>query len=191
MRRSIIRTGIGLASLLIGDPVLAAHDVDLSVALTHNGQPVLELYGSKHKPRYRLSDDWLLGVSLGVSPKDLLDPSTHRRPAGIWAPHFDVHRAVASHYVRDEGGLRWYWTTGVLAPLPPAHFYGGAEIDIRSDLLARFSLQTKAGFVVPFGERWLVGGAITFDRALNTHVSERTAPGNSRAGAYFGLEYNY
>ena len=191
MRRSIIRTGIGLASLLIGNQVLAGHDIDLSVALTHNGQPVLELFGSEHKPRYRLSDDWLLGISLGVSPKDLLDPATNRRPTGIWAPHFDVHRAVATRDGRGEGGLRWYWTTGVFSPLPPAHSYDRAEIDIRSDLLTRFSLQTKAGFVVPFGERWLVGGAITFDRALDADASERATTSKSRAGAYFGLEYNY
>ncbi len=191
MRRSIIRTGIGLASLLISNQVLAAHGVDLGVALTHNGQPVLELFGSEQNPRYRLSDDWLLGVSLGVSPKDLLNPTANRRPAGIWAPHFDVHRAVATRDARGKGGLRWYWTTGVFSLLPPAHSYDAAEIDIRSDLLTSFSLQTKAGFVVPFGERWLLGGAITFDRALDTDVSEGAIPGKSRAGAYVGLEYNY
>ena len=66
--------------------------------------------------------------------------------------------------------------------------------DIGADLAQHFSLQTKAGFLIPLGRRWLLGGALTVDHvpesAAETAPEEPRAEGTS-VGAFLGLEFNY
>ncbi len=140
---------------------------------TGTGAPVLELYRSDDgHVRYQLNNDWLLGMSLGVSPVDLADDPRRRRPLDKWRPDFDVYdfsnrsRDVADLQLRRPQRIRWFWTIGSMQD-----FYSDDRFDFRWDLLQHFSLETKAGFLVPFGNRWLLGGAITLDRNVDDHPS--------------------
>ncbi len=163
---------------------------------TSDGAPVLELYRSNDgRVRYQLNNDWLLGMSLGVSPVDLADDPRRWRPLNKWRPDFDVYDfSDRPHKITDLAlgrpqRIKWFWTIG-----STQDFYSDDRFDFRWDLLQHFSLETKAGFLVPFGNRWLFGGAITLDRNMGDHPSTalpRKSDSKTAAGAYVGFKLAY
>jgi hypothetical protein len=170
-------------------------DSDHILTATSNGAPVLELYRSDDgRVRYQLNNDWLLGMSLGVSPLDLAD-DPRRRPLDKWRPHFDGYdfsdrsRVITDLALGRPQRIRWFWTIG-----STQDFYSDDPFDFRWDLLQHFSLETKAGFLVPFGNRWLFGGAITLDRNMDDHPSTALpskSDSKTAAGAYVGFKLAY
>ena len=196
----ISRCLAGLACLLISDLAVGFHGAGTSFSITQNGYPVLELYGANDEFRYRLNDDWLLGLSLGISPKDLINGHDGFSMASRWLPHFNTHRLLELSQSKPfaalpRGRIRWYWTVGTFSDGLALGEPRSESWDMKSDFISQFSLQTKTGFIVPFGERWLLGGALTINRTLNPRDLDTAATAGVRhrggAGAYLGLELKY
>ncbi len=190
---------IGLAmTLVVVSGAQAAQNAGNDQANTRNGSPVLELYRTDDGHlRYQLNNDWLLGMSLGVSPVDLADHTRGWRPLDKWRPPFGLYDlstrspGAANPPVVNLRRVRWFWTIG------STHDLGGDNpFDVKWDVLQRLSAHTQAGFLVPFGERWLFGGAVTLDREMSSQSSpavsgKRTAESKTSAGAYLGFELAY
>ncbi|MDH3690050.1 MAG: hypothetical protein OEU36_11295 [Gammaproteobacteria bacterium] len=186
-----------LLTLLCGQAIGAEKSNGNTVAVTANGAPVFEIHRTKSgRIRYELNNEWLLGMSLGVTPMHLVDS---RPSSTALAPHFDLYDILHAPEARSFAALskshrkiRWYWTIGstnYLTDQSPINH----SFDFRSDLVRHFSLQTKAGFVMPFGDHWLLGGALSADKRIDdgsmTFVDE--AEDDTSAGAYLGIRLTY
>jgi hypothetical protein len=193
-RLLIIRRIIALAAIATAPATYG--DNGQIVTAAGDGAPVLELYRSDDGQfRYQLNNDWLRGMSLGVSPVDLADDRRRSRPMDKWRPDFDVYdfsdrsREITDLARERPQTIRWFWTIG-----STRDFYSDDPFDFSWDLLQHFSLETKAGFLMPFGNRWLFGGAITLDRTIDDHSSAalpRKSDSKTAAGAYVGFKLAY
>jgi hypothetical protein len=185
-----------IAKAFLVGPALASEETRFPIAITSNGNPVAELYrGADGSFRYAINDDIALGMSLGVSPIHLTRRAGAENRTSRWAPVFNLYREPRDPSGLGDGPLireartrQWFWTIGT-----NTDFVGGDELYVQSDLLQDFSLQTKAGFLVPLGRRWLLGGAITLDHSAK---DDDTIDGSARAGgtdigAFLGVEFNY
>ncbi len=169
----------------------ARAEEDAALAITANGTPVVELFRERNGTvRYQLNDDLALGMSLGVSPIRLTD---HAGSLGDrWLPVFDLYEGEPSSMrlieqsERESAGRRWFWTVGTHTNLVT-----GDSFDIGSDLVQHFSLQTKAGFLIPLGRRWLLGGAVTLDHVPTATDALSPRGEGTAVGAFLGLEFNY
>jgi hypothetical protein len=191
LRRRLALIGL-VMTLAVFAPARADQGSGAAAAGADNRTPVLELYRTDNgTARYQLDNDWLLGMSLGVSPVDLADQARRWGALDRWRPDFDLYAGSDRPDLRSLGAyrVRWFWIVG------SSHDFDGRDgFDFKVDLLTHFSLQTKAGFLVPFGNRWLFGGAITLDRALNGRPASTLAPqdrSNTSAGAYLGFKLAY
>ena len=195
MRKVPLLGVLMLAQALTLGLARAAEDTSATIAITANGNPVAELYrGADGTFRYAIDDDIALGMSLGVSPINLTRRVGADSPNNRWLPSFDAYREPASASAIGDGPMlreprkrQWFWTIGV-----NDNFVGDDDINVRSELFQNFSLQTKAGFLVPLGRSWLLGGAITVD-----HVHEPGSPASAVSpsrgtdvGAFLGVEFN-
>lgn len=189
-----------LASLWI-QPIIADDSSGATtVAITANSQPILELHRANGSIRYQIDEDWLLGLGLGISPIDLA--RNRYRIRGLrWLPHFELFE---SRYLRAQENrvgarwfgktVQWYWTFGPDSSFETDYLERSDRLDFRSDLLHHYSLQTKAGFIVPFGKHWLFGGAVTFDRVIQGGSHNLGQSDNNRdasAAAYLGIKRSY
>lgn len=194
------RNGLVLVALLLTlgcGEVAASENSRQSVAIIADGAPVLELYRTDNgRLRYELNNDWLLGMSLGVSPIQLTDSHT---TVSKWVAHFDLfetlHASDRSPFDSLPGPprrIRWFWTVGSSSYLADESFLVN-RFNFRSDLVRHFSLQTKAGFVLPFGDHWLFGGALTVDRRIDSGSAESVVgpEDETSTGAYFGMRFRY
>ncbi len=200
------------AALINLDVAMADHEpVTDGFGVAAGGAAIVERYRSEAGVHYALSDDWLISLSLGISPADLADRPLPWSPNTRWLPHFAAYQAepAQARHTADapptpapERSVQWFWTIGTdsrsafrrSAATPSVSH----PLDIRSDFIAEFSLQTKAGFVLPVGKRLLLGGALTLDRRIaedSLHLDPTTdyLPGDddSDAAAYVGVEWKY
>lgn len=194
------KNGLILVALLLTlgcGEVAASENSRQTVAVVADGVPVLELYRTDSgRLRYELNNDWLLGISLGVSPIQLTDSHT---TVSKWAAHFDLFetlhaadRSPVDSLLESPRRIRWFWTIGSSSYLADGSFLVD-RFDFRTDLVRHFSLQTKAGFVMPFGNHWLFGGALTVDRRIDSGSTESAVgvADETSAGAYFGMRFSY
>lgn len=196
LKRRLLMIGGVVTLTTVATAPVAFGDSARILTATNNGAPVLELYRSADgRVRYQLNNDWLLGMSLGVSPVDLADDPRRRRPLDKWRPDFGMYdfsdrpREITDLARRHPQRIRWFWTIG-----STQDFNDDDTFDFRWDLLQHFSLETKAGFLVPFGNRWLFGGAITLDHNIDDHPSTELpskSDSKSAAGAYVGFKLAY
>lgn len=166
---------------------------DAAVAITANGTPVVELYRNRDgSVRYQLNDDLALGMSLGLSPIRLARGDDPVSTGGRWLPVFDLYPddaqplALPEQSEREARARRWFWTVG-----SHTNLVAGDSFDFESDLAQHFSLQTKAGFLIPLGRRWLFGGALTLDHVPGDVVPADPRGSGTSVGAFLGLEFSY
>lgn len=165
-----------------------------SMAITANGTPVVELFrNADGSLRYQLNDDLTLGMSLGLYPLHRTDHARNGSANSRWLPVFDLfNSADAAGFLLPDLSARtartgqWFLTVGSNAGS------GSDAFDFQADLARHFSLQTKAGFLMPLGRRWLLGGALTLDHApgAGEDAASLSSPGTS-VGAFLGIEFNY
>ncbi len=184
-----------LTAVAVLGTAAARADEGAALAITANGTPVVELFRERDgSVRYQLNDDLAMGMSLGLSPIRLTDGANAR--GARWLPMFDLYeetRPPALHQpgplARDARERRWFWTVG-----SHTNLVAGDAFDTTADLAQHFSLQTQAGFLIPLGRRWLLGGALTVDHVPD--AAAENAPAEPRTegtsiGAFLGLEFNY
>lgn len=209
----MLRRSTALLAFVPAWPFLAGGAVafetdDASLAITDSVAPVIERYHSKDGVHYLVSDEWLHSLTLGVSLADLNERPLPWSRNNRWLPHFEFYRnrsrdrAGSAWDERTENRMQWFWTFGMenrsLLDVDIHSDLSMLPIDIRSDFISEYSLQTKAGFVVPFGKRWLIGGALTVDRKLadgglllDQGVDYPYADYDTDAAAYVGIEWKY
>lgn len=184
-----------LLLLLAGGNAQADDGRGPTVAITANGSPVMELYRNPDGGlRYQLNNDLALGMSLGISPIRLANRVDSWSGASRWLPVFDLNRTtqqpdslLLDQSRREARQRQWFVTLG------SSSGDIGDGFDFQSDLAAHFSLQTKAGFLIPFGRRWLLGGAFTLDHSPEDVGISRFSQqrGGTSMGAFLGIEFSY
>ena len=191
----IFRLLLALAALA-AQPVAAGQDDGTTVAITANGLTLVELYRDDDGSlRYQINDDVALGMSMGLAPPGLVvrpgAPGFNAR----WLPLFDLYREpspdaylLPEQSIREARARRWFWSLGT---------HGAAlsddGFDFRYDLARNFSLQGKAGFLVPLGRRWVLGGALTLDHVsgYDGFVDPAAPAAGTSVGAFLGIEFSY
>jgi len=171
-----------------------------TVAVTVNDSPVLEVSRSENgRVSYELSNDWLLGMSMGISPISLAASNSITERA----THFDLYESRQSSSketvqipAADIDKISWFWTFGSTQDYAVEGAASSGIYDVQLDILSRFSLQTKAGFVVPFGKKWLFGGGVLIERGIGDYlpaVMPGTEPDKweTTLGTFFGLKFSY
>ncbi|GJL81284.1 MAG: hypothetical protein DHS20C01_09180 [marine bacterium B5-7] len=187
-----------LVTGLIASSIVVADSFDgTSFAITANGAPVIERYtDNAGRVRYQLDADAALGMSLGLLPVST-DRINNHHLNSRWLPVFDLYSNDNASQIspyrlpeqseRRVAGARWFWTVGTDTNLALTD-----EFDIQRDLTRHFSLQSKAGFLIPLGQRWLLGGALTLDRTLDrSNVPGFGDPSGTSVGAFLGVEFTY
>lgn len=200
MRRPRMSGLLALPLLLVTASAAAGGSGDGTSAAAPAETPVLELYlGERGARRYDLDPEWLLGMGMGVSPLNMRREPGADRYTSRWQPHFDLYeshrsreQALPSLHQRVSPRIRWFWTVESNTSDGGALLANG--YDIANEVLRTLSLQTRAGFVLPFGQNWLLGAALTVDHRLSTTPAtphQASDLDETSAGAYIGLRLGY
>lgn len=200
MRRSRMSRLLALPLLLVTGYAIAGDAIEQLPEASPAETPVLELYlGERGARRYDLDPEWLLSMGLGVSPLNMRRERGADRYSSRWHPHFALYESERS---REQTlsplsrpvspRVRWFWTVESNASDGGPLLANG--YDIATDVLRSLSLQTRAGFVLPFGQNWLLGAAVTVDHRLSPMPSsphQASDLDETSAGAYIGLRLGY
>lgn len=184
-----------LTAILAPSQVAADVGSRTSVAIISDNQPVIELRrNSNGSLRFELNQDLMLGMSLGINPTGVANPLQVAPGDRRWHPVFDLLASpprksgflLPEYKSLPSRQTRWFLTFG-------SHSKRNYEdpFNFQDDLSRHFSLQSKAGFVVPIGKRVVVGGAITLNYDLDDGDLHRYRGDSTSTGAYLGLKVYY
>lgn len=179
-----------------------ANDRDVGTRSSYGAVPILELYrGGGDRVRYELDSDWLLGISEGITALDVRDaPGALQNTQNRWAPQFELYDLSEPAMPDDAGiwtdtelrGTQWFWTMDGITNTITGPATGLEAFNVGRDFIEYFSLQTKAGFVMPLGVHWRLGGALSLEQAIGGDRPERDGTFRRPAAAiYFGLHRRY
>jgi hypothetical protein len=203
---SLRMRGVGLlVALMVVTATTAtarANDFDDSSRASYGAVPILELYRSgEDRVRYELDSDWLLGISEGITALDVRDiASAPQDTRNRWAPQFELYDLSEPAMPNDMGlwtdtvrrGTQWFWTMDGITSTLNGPAAGLDAFSISRDFIEYFSLQTKAGFVMPLGVHWRLGGALSLEQAIGGDRPEGDRDFRQPAAAiYFGVHRRY
>jgi hypothetical protein len=182
------------AALLLNSGAFADESGAGRIALLSDDMPVVEFHrNSSGSFRSELNSDLLLGMSLGISPAGVANAIDFASGNRRWHPVFNLLAAATqqSNLLLPEHNSHlsrrsiWYLAFG-------RRFSASNDVSfsIQDDFSRNFSLQSKAGFLVPIGKSTTIGATITLDYQVtnNPRAKRRSRDNSASTGAYLGLK---